>query len=77
MSDTAKLVIDGTEADEKLTNDIAVIEYTDNDEYHADDLQIVTYNPAEWYGKETIEYTITDNDWHEISKAVEMKMRNI
>ena len=42
MSDTAKLVIDGTEADKKLTNDIAVIEYTDNDEYHADDLQIVT-----------------------------------
>lgn len=73
MSDTAKLVIDGTKADEKLTNDIAVIEYTDNDEYHADDLQIVTYNPAEWYGKETIEYTITDNDWHENSKAVEMK----
>ena len=51
MSDAAKLVIDGTEADETLTNDIAVIEYTDNDEHHADDLQIVTYNPEEWYGK--------------------------
>lgn len=73
MSDKAKLIIDGTEADETITENIAMIEYIDNDERHADDLQIVTYNPEDWYGKEIIEYAITDSNWHEIKRAVEMK----